>query len=364
MGRNGRPIFAASLLGMALAIALAACDSPPPPQPGPRPVRVATVQLTPADEMARYAAVIQPRVEADLGFRVGGKVAERLVQVGDRVEPGMPLARLDPTDLDLQVRAAEAQLAAARADQRNAQGEFDRYASLRQGEWTTRQEFERRATALDRAKARVKEIEAHLDLLRNNARYTTLVADAPGVVTAVLVEPGLVVAQGRPAVRIARLGELEAVADVPEHEAGAFTTRQLSVEAWALPGATIAGRLREMAPSADPVTRTYRARVTLADPPAGIQIGMTATVVARQPRPGTVARVPLSAITQKGGAPAVWVVNDAGDRVALRPVQVAAFAGDLAIVADGLAEGERIVTAGVHKLDAGQPIRVWTEPVR
>ncbi|MBP2314147.1 efflux RND transporter periplasmic adaptor subunit [Azospirillum soli] len=330
--------------------------------PEPRPVRVATVALEPADDTVRYPAVIRPRVEADVGFRVGGKVVARFVEVGARVEPGMALAKLDPADIQLQVRATQAQLASAKADAANARSDFDRYAKLKQGEWTTRQEYDRRKTTLDKAEAKVREIEAQLRVLNNSAQYTTLMADAPGVVTAVLVEPGQVVAQGQTALRVAKLDDVEAVANIPEQQVAGLPQRQLAVELWAQPGLHIPASLREISPSADPATRTYQARVTLKDPPATVQLGMTATLIARQERGGMVARLPLSAVTQKDQGTAVWVVTE--DRLELRPVAVVAYAGDLAIVTDGLKEGERVVTAGVHKLDPAQKVRVWTEPAR
>ncbi|WP_448206082.1 efflux RND transporter periplasmic adaptor subunit [Azospirillum sp. sgz302134] len=333
--------------------------------PEPRPVRVATVALEPADETVRYPAVIRPRIEADVGFRVGGKVVARLVEVGARVERGTPLARLDPADIELQTRATQAQLASAKADAANARSDFERYSKLKQGEWTTRQEYDRRKTALDKAEAKVREIEAQLRVLNNSVQYTTLLADGPGVVTAVLAEPGQVVAQGQPAFRVARLGEVEAVANIPEQQLATLPQRRLSVELWAQPGLQIAGTLREVAPSADPGTRTYQARVTLKDPPPSVQLGMTATLITRFERGGMVARLPLTAVTQRDKDTAVWVVaGETGDRLELRPVAVLAYAGDLAVVAGGLKDGERVVTAGVHKLDAGQPVRIWTEPAR
>lgn len=333
--------------------------------PQARPVRVATVALESADDTVRYPAVIRPRVEADVGFRVAGKVVARLVEVGSRVEPGTPLARLDPADIQLQVRAAQAQLESARADAVNARADFARYAELRRGDWTTRQEYDRRKTALDKADARVREIEAQLRVLANSLQYTTLLSDVAGVVTAVLVEPGQVVAQGQTALRVARLGEVEAVANIPEQQVAGLPQRALLVELWAQPGQHIVAALREVSPSADPGTRTYQARVTLQEPPPAVQLGMTATLTARLERGGMVARLPLSAIAQSGSGPAVWVVTGpARDRLELRPVTVAAYAGDLAIVADGLKDGEKVVTAGVHKLDAGQMVTVWTEPTR
>jgi RND family efflux transporter MFP subunit len=330
----------------------------------PLPVRVAEIHLTSADEVVRYAAVVRPRIEADVGFRVGGKVTARLVEVGQRVAAGTTLARLDPNDLELQVRAVAAQLASARADAANASADFKRYASLRQGLWTTQQEYDKRKAVMETAVARVQELEAQLTVARNNAQYATLAADSDGVVTAVLVEPGQVVAQGQPVFRIARLGEMEAVANVPEQQVASLEHAQMAAEVWSLPGLMINGRVRELAPSADAATRTYEARVTLIDPPPQLQLGMTATLVATRPHQGSLAQVPLTALTKSGETPAVWVLNRAGDGIELRPVAVGRYAGEGATITAGLSEGERIVTAGVQKLDGERRVRVWTEPAR
>lgn len=357
---KGAATAAVLMLG---ALSLGGCkESHSAVEPEARPVRVAVVTLEPATETVRYPAVIRPRVEADVGFRVAGKVVARLVEVGTRVEPGMVLARLDPSDLQLQVRAAEAQLASARADAVNAESDFSRYSQLRQGDWTTRQEYDRRRAVLDKAEARVREIGAQLDVLNNSLRYTSLIADEAGVVTTTLIEPGQVVAQGQAAFRIARQGTVEAVANIPEQQIAGLPQRSLSVELWALPGKPIVGKLRELSPSADPNTRTYQAKVTLTDPPPVTQLGMTATLTAKHDHGGAVARLPMAALTQSGQSPAVWVVGPDANRLELRPVAVAAYAGDLAIVAGGLKEGERVVTAGAHMLDSGQKVRIWTEP--
>ncbi len=367
-GRRSARGMAVAVGALALAGALSGCkethSAAAPTEPETRPVRVATVTLEPATDSVRYPAVIRPRVEADVGFRVGGKVVARLVEVGTRVEPGMVLAKLDPTDLQLQTKASQAQLASAQSDAANARSDFARYSSLRQGEWTTRQEYDRRKTTLDKAESKVREVEAQLRVLANAMQYATLVADSTGVVTASLVEPGQVVAQGQTALRVARLGEVDAVANIPEQQLGDLSKRRLSVELWSQPGSAIAGSLRELSPSADPGTRTYQAKIALDQAPPGIQLGMTATVTAKLDHGGMVARLPISALTQRDQKPAVWVVAPSANSLELRPVAIAAYAGDLAIVAGGLKDGEHVVTAGVHKLDAGQKVRVWTEPTR
>jgi multidrug efflux system membrane fusion protein len=351
-------------LGLA-AFALAGCDRAEiKTEAAPLPVRVEPVKLGSADDLARYAAVIRPRIEADMGFRIGGKIVQRLVDVGDRVEAGTPLAKLDPIDVDLQARAADSQLASARADAANARSDFERYAKLRQGEWTTQQEYDKRRAAMETTEAKVRELEAQLKVARNSAQYTSLVADSAGVVTAVLAEPGQVVAQGQAVFKVARLGEMEAVANVPEQQVALLSKAKMTVELWSQPGLAIAGHLRELSPSADPNTRTYQVKISLIDPPPSVQLGMTATLVTNQQRDGAVALLPMTALTKTGSDPAVWVLDGSGTGVQLRPIQVAAYAGDRVVVAGGVKDGEQVVTAGVQKLDPGVKVRVWTEPVR
>ena len=348
-----------------LAMGLAGCDGAAAPTSANQPVvpvRVSDVHLEPATQIVRYAAVIRPRIEADLGFRVGGKMIARLVETGDRVEMGTPLARLDPADLDLQARAAEAQLVSARADAANARGDFARYEQLRRGEWATQQEYDRRKAEMERSAARVREAEAQLNVAQNNRKYTTLVADSPGIVTATLAEPGQVLTSGQPVLRMARQGTMEAVASIPESQLGTLQSATMSVSLWAMPGIDVAGTLRELAPMATAATRTYEVRVTLVDAPPGIQLGMTATLTAARARDGRIARLPLSAITKQGAAPAVWVLH--GDTLELRQVEIGAYAEDHVVVVAGLQDRERIVSAGVHKLDPAMKVRPWTEPDR
>jgi multidrug efflux system membrane fusion protein len=330
----------------------------------PIPVRTETVRLQAIHDISRYSAVVRPHIEADIGFRVSGKVVERFVDVAARVEAGTKLARLDSADLELQAQAIEAQLASARADAANAQTDFSRYERLAQGGWTTQQEYDRRKAIKETSEARARQLEAQLRVAVNNSQYATLVADGPGVVSAVLAEPGQVVAQGQSVFRIARLGDVDVVADVPESTVVLLDKAQLSAELWSMPGIVIAGRLRDIAPIADAATRTYRVRVTLIDPPPEIQLGMTATLVITQSRGDRVARLPRTALTKKGANPAVWVLNGTGDGIELRPVTVGDYGDDAVTVMAGVNEGERIVTAGVHKVNASDRVRIWREPER
>ena len=359
-----KPLATLLVLSAALVAGCDGADGTATPQRAVVPVRVSTVHLAPAQAAVRYAAVIRPRIETAMGFRVGGKIAERLVDTGSRVTAGMAMARLDPTDLQLAVRAGEAQAGSARAAQANAEADFQRYASLRQGEWTTRQEFDRRKLALDTAAAKVREIEADLKVVRNNAQYTTLAADHDGVVTAGLAEAGQVVAPGQPVLRVARLNEIEAAVSIPEQRLADLTGATLSVELWSMPGVPIKGRLREVAPAADSDTRTYQARVSLIDPPPGVQLGMTATIVADRAGGDRVVQLPLTALTKADGKPAVWGLDATGEGLRLLPVEVLSYSGDQVVIGAGLSDGERVVTAGVFMLDPGMKVRPWTEPDR
>lgn len=374
MTRLGFSLLAGSVFSLSLSatVAVVAFGLPiggPPSEPReqggpPTPVRVETVHLQPAGRTARYAAALAPRIETTLAFRVGGKIVERLVDAGARVERGTVLARLDTADLTLQLRQVEARLAAARATAANARGDFTRYASLTSGGWSTRQEFDRRRSIAESADASVSQLEAELRLARDNLGYAALIADAPGIVTGVLAEPGQVVSEGQGVFKMAHSDELEAVADLPEQALAELANADLAVELWANPGRAVAGKLREVAPSADPVTRTFRVKIALPAPPPGAAMGMTATLLAQSHDDRTVALAPLAAVTKDEAEPAVFVFDRASGKLSLRKVHVAAYAADKAIISDGLAEGDVIVTAGVHKLLPGQKVRTWSEPVR
>jgi RND family efflux transporter MFP subunit len=357
-------LAAAGGIGVHLAHGDAPSAAAPPAAAAALPVRVAQVHLRAADQAVRYAATIKPRIETDMGFRVSGKLLARLVDVGARVKQGTPLAKLDPADFEFQASAIEAQLTSAHATAVNARDDFARAETLLKDGWITKQNYDMRRATMETAQARVHEMEATLKVAHDNTRYTTLLADGDGVVTDVLAEPGQVLSQGQTVFRIAHLGEMEAVADVPEQDVSKLYSAHLAVSLWALPGVSIEGKLRELAPSADTATRTYRAKISLIQPPDTVQLGMTATVTSVQQQVGAAALLPMTSLTKQGTAPAVWVLNDAKDGLALRPVTVAAYVGDQVAIAGGLHEGELVVTAGVQKLDAGQKVRVWTEPVR
>ncbi|WP_336490455.1 efflux RND transporter periplasmic adaptor subunit [Methylobacterium nigriterrae] len=322
-----------------------------------RPVLAQRVVAENRHPERRFVGTIRPRVESDLGFRVQGKVARRLVNVGDVVAAGQPLATLDEIDLTLQTEQAEAERRAATVAVAQADADLRRTMTLAGQGWAATSVVDRQKAATEEARSRLMRAERALSLARNAASYAVLSADADGVITATSVEPGQVVAPGQAAIRLARTVEREAVVAVPEALVGRARAGGASVSLWSNPGVRYAARLRELAPAADSATRTYLARFTLPEADGAVQLGMTATVTLTADSAERVVRVPLPALFNQGSGSAVWTVDDAGQLV-LRPVTVAAYEAQDALVSDGLQDGERIVRLGVQKLDAGQRVRV------
>lgn len=342
------------LIVLALPLCLAACGEKTPANDtlpaGPRLVKAMTVGAGDTAQETRYSGEVRARVETTLGFRVGGKLAERLVDAGTRVRAGQPLARLDPADLQLAVTQAEANQALAVAELRRTQ-------ELRQKNFISQAALDARETAATAAGAQAR-------LAKNQAAYATLAADAAGVVAAVLAEPGQVVGAGQGIFRLARDGEREVAIAIPEARlAGLKVGAEATVDLWA--GEKYRGRLRELAPVADPATRTFAARVTILDAKNELPLGLTATVSfagPQQPAGGSLV-VPLAAILQQGEKPAVWVIGSDATLVQ-RPIEIERFADAGAIVKAGLQPGERIAAAGAYKLVAGEKVRIAEEPGR
>jgi RND family efflux transporter MFP subunit len=348
-----------SLAVLALGSTLAACqEEASQAKPSPeRPVLVTRVAFAPRVPERSFVGTIRPRIESDLGFRVAGKVARRLVNVGDAVKAGQPLATLDEADRRLKQEQAEAEIKAAGAALAQAEAELKRITSLRGEGWSTASGYDRQKAAAEEARGRLTRAERALSLARNALSYATLVADADGVVTATQVEPGQVVSVGQAAIRLARTGEKEAVVAIPEVLVGQVREGAASVTLWSDPGRRLPARLRELSPSADPTTRTYLARYALTEAGEAAQLGMTATVTIGAPEEARVARLPLSALYNQGNGPAVWRVGSDG-QLALSPVTVAAYEAREVLIAGGVEDGAQVVTLGVQKLDPGQKVRV------
>ena len=327
-------------------------------EPAVRPARVMEIAYQRHTRSLVLAGTVVPRIEATLGFRVAGKIVQRSVDAGTIVKPGDLIAQLDPSDYRLAVDNARAALASADADYARAKADHERYLNLRGSAAFTPQTLEQRQSLAATTLARVDQARSQLASAENNLAYTELRADAPGVVTAVQAEVGQVMAQGQGVVRVARTDELEILVGVPENRLKMVReATAASFDLWSDPGHRHAARLRELSPSADPMTRTYPARFSVIDPPEFIGLGMTATLAFERPDAAAVAEVPLSAIFQRGTQPAVWVVDKESGAVTLRPVTIARWRDDTAAIASGVKEGEMIATAGVHKLEAGQKVK-------
>jgi RND family efflux transporter MFP subunit len=346
-----------ALLAVFAALALAGCQAETAPIAKiERPVQVQRAVFETGASAREFVGVVRARYETDLVFRVSGKIVERLINVGDRVRVGDVIARLDPQDLRLQVESAEAELAAATSSLAQAAADLDRYTQLKARGYAPVAEFDRKKTANDEAEGRLGRARRALDIARNQLAYADLKADADGVITATRAEPGQVVAIGQAVAQLAHRGEKEAVVALPETWLGEVRQGKAVVRLWSDGDRTYQARLRELSPQADAATRTYAARFTIPDADDAVAYGMTATVTLSRPGEETVAKLPLSAVLNRGKGAAVFVVDDGGALV-LRNVTVSSFNGDVAYVTEGISNGDRIVTLGVQKLEAGLRVR-------
>jgi RND family efflux transporter MFP subunit len=341
-----------------MAIALTGCNELAAEKALPlRPVLVATVHYEAESPERSFVGTIKPRIETDMGFRVPGKVAKRLVEVGQTVDVGEPLATLDEVDLKLQAEQADAEFHAATGVLAQAAAAEQRAKDLRVKGWTTDAQLDQAKAAADEARARLNRAERSVDLTRNSLSYATLVADTRGVVTATLIDAGQVVASGQTAIRVARFAEKEAVVAIPETLLGRAKEGVATVTLWSEPNKKYAAKLREVAPSADPATRTYLAKFSLPDAGENVSLGMTATLTLADPQTERVARLPLSALFNEGGDPSLYTVGATGD-VALKPVAVKSYESNDVVISGGVDEGAKIVVLGVQKLDPAQKVRV------
>lgn len=348
---------AAFLVTLISPLFLAACSKPVEKAETIRPVRAMVLADDMAEKVVEFPGEIRSRVESRLGFRVGGKIIARRVDVGSRVTRGQVLMQLDPRDLQLQQTQAGAALNAARSNLELAEAELGRYRDLRQKNFVSQAVLDAKEAAFKSARASHDQAAALYRTQSNQAGYADLVADADGVVTAVDAEAGQVVAAGTPVVRVAQAGEKEVVINIPENQVDQLRqVSNLTVRIWASPDSALPGRLRELSPVADPATRTYTAKVAVPDAPPEVRLGMTAYVRFTSSTPGVLPRVPLSALRQDKDGSAVWVVENG--TVRLVPVQVAGVAGNDILLSSGVASGQSIVTAGVHQLQPGQKVRI------
>jgi len=344
---------------LALAVALAACAQPQATEEAARPVRVQVIAESGARQAASYAGEIRARREDALGFQVAGRVQRRFVEVGQHVTSGTQLMQLDPVDATLNTRAYRAALDTAKSQLAQTQVDHRRHEALAAKRYIGPAELEKSRLSLQTAQESLNSAEANFRIAQNQQAYTTLRATADGVVTAIEVEAGQVVQAGQVTVRIAEDGERELVTSVPESRVAELRTAEsLEIELWADSGRRYAGRLRELAPDTDDVTRTYAAKISVLDADDAVQLGMTARLEVTLPGTPGVYRLPLTAINDTDGTPRVWTVEPKTSRVATKAVVVAHVARDSVLVSEGLADGDIVVTAGAHLLHPGQKVKL------
>jgi membrane fusion protein, multidrug efflux system len=357
VGRGLRAV--ASWLLLPAIIALSGCHKEAEASaPEVRPVRTITVAIQPAGETVELTGHIEAENEAALGFRISGRMIERLVNVGDRVKPGQVLARLDPQDERNGLRSAQANLAAAQGQLTQARNHFERQRRLLERGVASRADFDHAQEGLQTAQARVDDAEAQLKLANDRLSFTELKADAAGTVTARGAEAGEVVQAGQMIVRIARQDGRDAVFDVPAQLLrSAPTDAEIAVHLAEDSSVTATGRVREVGEQADPVTRTFQVKVGLTDPPAAMRLGST-LIGSVQLNSAPVITIPASALTRSNQQPAVWIVDPSKLTVSLRNIEVSRYDPGTVVVGQGLDTGDIVVTAGVQALHPGQKVRL------
>ena len=344
---------------LCLVGALAACSKPEAQPEAPRPVRSVTLGAGNGQTAAFHAGDIRARHEARLAFRVGGKVVARLVDVGATVKPGQALARLEDNDTSLDLASRRAKLAAAEADLKQNEADIKRYRELLAQHFISQAEFDRREAALAAARGNQQAALAAAQLGVNQQRYTTLTAERAGVVASIDAEVGQVVSAGQLVARVAESGEREAVIAVAESQlAEVRAARGFVVQVGQLPG-QYQGVLRELAPDADSVSRTYTARITLKDADDSVRLGMSARVYP-QGEAAAPLSVPLSAVLDENNRHYLWLLDGKAPQVKRVEVKLAKVSSDTAWIASGVRAGQEVVTAGVHLLRDGQTVRRLT----
>ena len=355
-----------ALILVALA-SLAACSKPAPPEEPIRAVKVMTVGVNTFSSGYEFAGEVKAQVESRLSFRVGGKIIKRQAELGQRVTAGQVLAQLDPQDYKLAADAARAQLQVAATNRDLAAADYKRYAALKEQNFISGAELERRESVLKAAQAQVDQAQSQLAVQGNQAGYAVLKADLAGVVTAIEAEPGQVVAAGTPVVRIAADGPRDVVFSVPEDKvANIKPGMAVKVRGWAqdAQAAMLLAKVREVSASADPVTRTYQVKLALSGTATPPPLGATVYVLPEglggvQGMP--VIKLPTSALRQEGQASAVWVLDKASMTVKSQTVQIATADGNDAVIAAGLQPGMSVVSSGVHVLSPGQKVTIYQE---
>jgi RND family efflux transporter MFP subunit len=348
-------------LALLALVVLMGCQRTAPPTEDVRPVRTIVVAAGINGASAEFSGEVRPRIETRAGFQVPGRLTQRLVDVGQPVRQGQPLAMLDAQDYRLALQASDAALTATRVERDQQRADYRRFEELQQKGFISQAELDRRKASLDAADARFRQADANARSSGNQADYSVLRAPHDAVVVGVDAEVGQVVAAGQSVLRLARTGEKEVAIGIPEQQLALLSAaKDAQVRLW-VGGPSIEGRVREVAPVADPATRTFPARIALVNPPETVALGMTATVTFVVPlAPATIA-VPLQALQAEGGSTHVWLVDTSANTVRRARVEVANVAGNDIVIGSGLSPGDVVVTAGVHQLKEGQKVRLLSE---
>ncbi len=358
------PRYVASMFVLGIVLLTAACSKPVPPAEPVRAVKLLTVGFADYQAETEYAAEIKPRLESRLGFRVAGKIIRRQAEVGQKVQAGQVLAEIDPKDYRLSADAAQAQVNAARTSRDLAQADFSRFKSLKDQNFISGAELDRREAAVLSAQAQLEQAQSQLAVQGNQAGYAKLVADRAGVVTAVEAEPGQVVAAGAPVIRLAMDGPRDVLFAVPEDKlSGLPVGTPVAVRVWSSQ-VLLQGKVREIASSADPLTRTFTIKVSLNDgnaPPLGSTVFAIPKI--RLEADKAVIKLPTTALRQDGHTSAVWVLDPATMTVKSQSVQVLTAEGNLAVIGGGLKPGDKVVSTGVHVLAPGQKVIEYKDKV-
>jgi membrane fusion protein, multidrug efflux system len=336
----------------------AGCTPAPPLTEDVRPVRTLTVEPRTAAAVVELSGEVRPRVETRAGFQVSGRITKRQVQVGDRVKAGETLAVLDAQDFRLNAEAANAALASARVDRDQQRADYQRFADLQARGFISQADLDRRKAALDAAEARHQQAAAGARATGNQTEYTVLRAPHDAIVTAIDAEAGQVVTAGQSVVRLAAGRDKEVEVGIPEQQLALLgNAAEIVVRLWA-GGAPLRGKLREVAPIADPATRTFNARIALADAPDSVAFGMTASVAFSSPAAAPIIALPLQALLVEGGLTQVWVYDSATGTVRRTRVVIGNVAGNDVVIAEGLRAGDIVVTAGAHQLKEQQKVKL------
>jgi multidrug efflux system membrane fusion protein len=353
--REAHPTTALAVL-FATVLAIAGCGNGDPLPEPPRPALMVQPEAAQA-AFSSFAGEVRARHETELGFRIAGKLARRLVEVGETVEKDQPLAELDPGDVRLQVSAVDAQFSAARADADLAAAERDRHAALLQRQLISQSLFDTFDNAARAADARVRQAQAQLDVARNQAGYAVLRAPAAGVITRRLAEAGQVVNAGQPVYVLAESGEREVEISLPERDLAGFSVGQpVRVELWSDAARPLRGSIREISPAADAASRTYAARISLPDEAGRAELGQSARVFVGNGGADALA-LPLAAVSSEQDEPWVLVLDPATSRVVRRTVEVAEWGEAVARIRSGMEPSDWVVAGGVHLLQDGQQVR-------